>query len=253
MKLYILYGGQAHIPDMSQLTPGRNVGKPVTFPFPMYLIDHPKGLVVFDTGFYLDKDTDSYINQPGHPDWKPELRIDRQLTKLGYKSEDVKFVILSHLHTDHCGGMALFPHATFIVRKQELYSAWWPESSQTGYSFDDFKDTRDFKYIQPLDDEELDVFYDGSLVCFDTRGHTRGHQSLIVNLPEYGKIVLAVDAIPMRENLEEKIVPGICWNTEMAIRAIEKLQHMQSAGMHIIAGHDPVAWKTLKTAPDFYE
>lgn len=253
MKLYILDGGQAHMPDMSHLTPGRNVGKPITFPFPMYLIDHPKGLVVFDTGFYLDKELKSYRNVPGQPDWKPEQRIDRQLIKLGYKPEDVKFVILSHMHKDHCGGMTLFPQATFIVRKQELHAAWWPESFQMGYSYDDFKDTRNFKYIQPLDEEEFDVFYDGSLICIDTKGHTRGHQSLIVNLPKYGKIVLAVDAAQVAEILEEKIIPGICWNSEMAVRAIEKLQHMQSIGMHIIMGHDPVAWKTLKIAPDYYE
>ena len=65
--------------------------------------------------------------------------------------------------------------------------------------------------------------------------------------------MFAVDAAPTRENLEEKLIPGICWNSEMAIRAIEKLQHMESVGMHIITGHDPVDWKTLKIAPDFYE
>jgi len=253
MKLYILDGGQAHIPDMSRLTLGRNVGKPITFPFPMYLIDHPKGLVVFDTGFYLDKDLKSNRNEPEQPDWKPEQRIDRQLIKLGFKPEDVKFVILSHMHTDHCGGMTLFPQATFIVRKRELQAAWSPGSTQKGYSFDDFKDTRHFKYIQPLDEEELDVFYDGALICIDTKGHTRGHQSLIVNLPKSGKIVLAVDAAQVAENLEEKIIPGIYWSSDMAVRAIEKLQHMQSVGIHIITGHDPVAWKTLKIAPDYYE
>jgi hypothetical protein len=43
MKLYIFDGGHAHLPDMNHLTPDRNVGKPVTIPLLMFLIDHPKG------------------------------------------------------------------------------------------------------------------------------------------------------------------------------------------------------------------
>ncbi len=54
MKLYVLEGGRAHLPDMSHLTPDRNVGRPITIPILMFLIDHPKGLVVFDTGVDTD-------------------------------------------------------------------------------------------------------------------------------------------------------------------------------------------------------
>lgn len=57
-----------------------------------------------------------------------DQRVDRQMARLGYKPEDVKYVILSHMYVDHVGGMTLFPHATFIVRKEELRMAWWPET-----------------------------------------------------------------------------------------------------------------------------
>lgn len=76
---------------------------------------------------------------------------------------------------------------------------------------------------------------------------------MIVTLPESGKIVLAGDAVLVAANLKEGLLPGICWNGEMAARAIEKLQHMEKEGMKIITGHDPESWKDLKIAPEYYE
>ncbi len=250
MKLYVLDGGYAFLPDTSHFTPERNMGVPITIPFSMFLIDHPKGLVIVDTGLNVDNLPEG-MKKDVHS--TPDQRIDRQMVTLGYRPEDVKYVILSHMHVDHVGGMTLFPDATFIVRKEELRMAWWPESYEGGYSFTDYKDTRCYKYIQPRDDEEVDVFFDGSLTLIDTRGHSRGHQSLIVNLPKTGRIVLAGDAVQVGENLSKGYLPGICWNSEMAVRSIEKLRHMQKEGMQIILGHDLVSFKELKVAPEFYE
>jgi len=250
MKLYVLEAGHVYIPDTSHFTPERNMGAPITIPLSMFFIDHPKGLVVFDTGLNMDNLPEAMKKDV---QYTPDQRIDRQMARLGYRPEDVKYVILSHMHVDHVGGMAFFPDATFIVRKEELRMAWWPESYEGGYFFLDYKDTRGYKYIQPRDDEEVDVFFDGSLVLVDTRGHSRGHQSLIVNLQKSGRIVLAGDAVQVGENLTKGYLPGICWNSEMAVRSIEKLQHMQKEGMQIILGHDPESFGHLKRAPEFYE
>lgn len=250
MKLYVLDGGSADHPDTSHFTPERNIGVPITIPFSMFLIDHPRGLIVFDTGLNVDN-----LPEPMKKDVRstPEQRIDRQMAGLGYRPQDVKYVILSHMHVDHVGGMTLFPDATFIVRKEELRMAWWPESYEGGYFFEDYKDTRSYRYIQPRDDEEIDVFFDGSLKLIDTRGHSRGHQSLVVNLPKSGRIVLAGDAVQVEENLSKGYLPGICWNSEMAVSSIEKLQHMQAEGMRIIPGHDLMSFRELRTAPEYYE
>jgi N-acyl homoserine lactone hydrolase len=250
MKLYVLDGGRAFVPDMNHFTPEKNMGVPVTIPFSMFLIDHPKGLVVFDTGLNVDN-----LPEPMRKDltYSTDQRIDRQMARLGYKPEDVKYVILSHMHVDHAGGMAQFPHATFVVRKEELRMAWWPETYEGGYLFDDYKDTRNYRFIQPRDDEIVDLFFDGSIVLFDTRGHSRGHQSVVVTLQKSGKIVLAADAVQVGENLSKGYLPGICWNSEMAVRSIEKLQHMEREGMEIILGHDLPSFEKLKTAPKYYE
>jgi N-acyl homoserine lactone hydrolase len=247
MKLYVFDGGRVHLPDMNHLTPDRNVGRPITIPILTFLIDHPKGLVVFDTG--IDTDT---VDEP-IVETEPSLRIDRQMRGLGYDPAGVKYVILSHLHLDHVGCMHLFPDATFIVRRQELRAAWWPDAYEWGYDFDGLLRTRTFRYLQPADTQDFDVFGDGSLVCIDTKGHTEGHQSLVVSLTESGKIVLVGDAAQVNENLTEKVPPGMSWSSQHAVQSIEKLQHLQAQGALLILGHELSALDTLKLAPHYYE
>jgi N-acyl homoserine lactone hydrolase len=247
MRLYVFDGGRAHLPDMNHLTPDRNVGKPVTIPLLMFLIDHPKGLVVFDTGVDTDRSGDPFLEA------LPERRLDRQMKRLGYEPGHVRYVILSHLHLDHVGCMPLFQDAIFIVRRQELRAAWWPDAYERGYDFDSLMKTRHLKYLQPGNDEALDVFEDGSLVCVDTKGHTEGHQSLVVNLPKSGRIVLAGDAAQVAENLRDKVPPGVCWSSQLAVESIQKLQHLQAQGALVILGHELSALDSLKLAPDYYE
>lgn len=247
MKLYVFDGGRSHLPDMNHLTPDRNVGKPITIPILMFLIDHPKGLVLFDTGVDTDAEGDPFLEV------EPERRIDRQMRRLGHEPGDVKYVVMSHLHMDHVGCMSLFPDATFIVRRQELRAAWWPDAYERGYDFGALMKTRDFTYLQPADDEEFDVFQDGSLICIDTKGHSEGHQSLVVNLPRSGRIVLVGDAAQVTENLTDKVPPGMCWSSQFAVQSIERLQHMQAQGSLLILGHELSALETLKLAPDYYD
>jgi N-acyl homoserine lactone hydrolase len=247
IKLYVFDGGRAHLPDMSHLTPDRNVGTPVTIPLLMFLIDHPKGLVVFDTGLDTDRVRDPFVEAT------PVQRIDRQMRQLGYDPDDVRYVVLSHLHLDHVGSARLFPRATFVVRRQELRAAWWPDAYEHGYEFEALLPMRQFKYLQPADDEELDVFQDGSLVCIDTRGHTEGHQSLVVNLANSGRVVLVGDAAQVDQNLNDKVPPGLCWSSQLAVHSLERLQHLQAQGALLILGHELSALKTLRIAPVYYD
>jgi N-acyl homoserine lactone hydrolase len=247
MKLYVCEGGRGDLPDMNHLTPDRNVGKPVTIPILFFLIDHPKGLVVFDTGIDTDRGDDPFVKAD------PHLRIDRQMRRLGYEPDSVRYVILSHLHLDHIGCMHLFSGATFIVRRQELRAAWWPDAYERGYDFQTLLKTRDFTYLQPAEDEAFDVFGDGALVCIDTKGHTEGHQSLVVDLPESGRIVLVGDAAQVNENLTDRVPPGMSWSSQHAIQSIEKLRHLQTQGALLILGHELAALGELKIAPYYYK
>jgi N-acyl homoserine lactone hydrolase len=247
MRLYVFEGGQVHLPDLSHLTPDHYFGIPVTIPLLMFLIDHPRGLVVVDTGLDLDTTDDPLLEA------KPSQRIDRQMQGLGYNPEDVRYVVLTHLHYDHMGCAPLFPNATFVTRRSELRSAWWPDAYSGGYSFESLLRTRSLPFQQVPDEEVFDVFEDGSILCFDTRGHTEGHQSVLLKLPKSGRIVLTGDAVQVAQNFTEWIPPGVCWNSQLAIQAIDKLHHLQDSGALLIFGHELSQMDTLTLAPGYYD
>jgi N-acyl homoserine lactone hydrolase len=248
MRLYIFRSALIFHEDKMMLA-GRRGGGPLTIPVCFYLIDHPKGLVLFDTGMRLDNWP---LEEQKNAAQEPDQLIDKQLIKLGIRPEDVKYVIMSHFHDDHTGGMTVFPQATFIARKAELRAAWWPDKYQWAYNYADYKDTRYFKFIELNDTEDFDVFLDGSIVCIDTKGHTQGHQSLVLNLPHTGKTVLTADAAHLSDVLNEGALPFV-WNAEASVRAIARIQHLRDNGAFVIMAHDPDQFKTLKVVPEYYD
>jgi len=158
----------------------------ITIPVSMWVIDHPKGLVVFDTGINaaVTQDCKSYW-QPGLCDFlkptnKREEMIDAQLKKIGLSTDKVKVVITSHTHLDHVGNIKMFPNAIHVLQKKELYQGWFPEKFQgrTGGAFvmADLEGTRDFNFLELEGD--YDLYGDGSILVLSTPGHTLGHQSV---------------------------------------------------------------------------
>jgi glyoxylase-like metal-dependent hydrolase (beta-lactamase superfamily II) len=181
----------------------------VMMPVNMYIIDHPKGLVVFDTGNNVaisDGNCKSHWNSWICDNLQPSQTraevIDKLLEKVGYRVGDVKIVITSHSHLDHIGNIEMFPDAIHVIQKKELYQAWWPEKFQRGgaHVMADYDDARDFTYFEL--DGDYDLFGDGSMVVISTPGHTLGHQSVKVRMAETGTVILAQDAVWVKENLE---------------------------------------------------
>jgi N-acyl homoserine lactone hydrolase len=232
MKLYCIQVGAFRLPRGFVAARCKDANVLTLMPIYAYLIEHPKGLVLVDTG-------QSYEMRDENTVMEEKDTILSKLAELGYKPDDVKYVVMSHLHLDHSGYMNFFPNSAFIVRKEELKAAWWPEACEGGYVFPTFEKTRKFKFIQPADDEDYDIFMDGTVVLIDTRGHSRGHQSVVLNLPKTGKTVLINDAAPIKEVLERSLLPGTCTDNWQAMRSIEKLVHLETCGYKMIFAHDP--------------
>src|SRR5712692_51226 len=136
-------------------------------PVSFYVIKHPKGNVIFDTG-----NNDKTITDPDG--WLGPLAkgfglkmtqndsMDAQLAKIGLKTSDIKFVVLGHMHFDHAGNMARFPNATFVVQNDELKAAWWPDPGYSVYYIrPEFADTPKYNIIRL--DGDLNLFGDRSV------------------------------------------------------------------------------------------
>ena len=181
----------------------------IMIPINMWIIDHPMGLMVYDTGNNVaisDGNCTSHWNEGFCGVLQPSQTradvIDKQLEKVGFSAADVKIVITSHSHLDHIGNIEMFPDAIHVIQKKELYQAWWPEKFQRGgaHVVADYDDARDFTYFELNGD--YDLFGDGSVVIISTPGHTLGHQSVKVRLNDTGTVILTQDAVWVKENLE---------------------------------------------------
>src|SRR5438552_1334898 len=110
---------------LSDLAPGQ----PWTVPVLSFLVDHPRGRLLFDTGVHCQARLDP-VGRLG-PERVKRLTVKSkegddavpQLARLGLKPDDVRYVANSHLHFDHCGGNEFFPRATFLVQRPELDAA----------------------------------------------------------------------------------------------------------------------------------
>jgi N-acyl homoserine lactone hydrolase len=231
-------------------------------PINVYVIEHAKGLVLFDTG----QDRASVTDEAYFPGGFTGLIYDRlarfdigeqdtltaQLAALGYTPADVDTAILSHLHEDHIGGIAGLKDADLLVSAAE-----WAQLSKAA------PEPRGFlrKHIQipglkwhhitmePANDpslapftESLDVMGDGSLVLLATPGHTKGSISLLIRRGTRPPLLLVGDLTYGAELLERRQVPGVGNRRRLAettgkVLALKK----QMPGLVVLPAHDPTA------------
>ncbi|MBS4729018.1 N-acyl homoserine lactonase family protein [Mycobacterium sp. SM1] len=229
-----------------------------TIPMPAYLIEHPKGLVLFDTGLVPAAATDPegvYGELAGLLGlrFRPEQAIDRQLAALGYATSDVRYVVVSHTHFDHSGGLYLFPQAEFFVGQGDIRYAYWPDpAGAVFFRRADIDAARMFRWRE-IPGVDHDVFGDGSVVILFTPGHTPGELSLLVRLPGRN-FILTGDTVHLREALERVVPMPYDANTEQSLRSIRRLQLLRdSADATVWITHDPQDWAEFGHAPHCFE
>jgi N-acyl homoserine lactone hydrolase len=266
MKLYVFSSGALKIGKniLQNLGPQEEIRIPVGF----FVVMHPKGNVLFDTG-----NNDKIITDPGYwgPFFKslspvntPDVAIDAQLAKIGLKPDDIKYVVVGHMHLDHAGNVAKFPNSTLIVQKDEIRNAFWPEPGTAGpYIPGDVEPLRSglgeampnkYKMIQLNGD--MDIFGDSSIVVKRWVGHTPGSQMLVVRLPKTGTIILTSDNVYFRENVEKNILPNVAlaYDPPGILRAYEWIRQMQATEKaDFFTAHDPDAFKAMKKPPEYYD
>jgi glyoxylase-like metal-dependent hydrolase (beta-lactamase superfamily II) len=218
----------------------------LTVPVPAYLIEHDQGRVVFDTGLNVALHRDkARLLGPTAKDWEIDfpggLDIASQLARLNLKPADIRYVVNSHLHFDHCGGNGFFPGATLVVHAKEWRAAHRANTQAAGlYNPLDFEHMEKVREI----DGEFDLFGDDSVVVFPTPGHTPGHQSMRVTTA--GRtIVLAADCCYLKRTLDTGHLPASRYNTGQMQESLALLRRLQGGGAHIFYGHDTDFWSTV--------
>lgn len=268
MKLYAFSSGA--------LTIGKGVlqnfgpmDPPIKIPVGFFVIHHPKGNVLFDTG-NNDKIITDFNYWPKSmqgldPVRTPDVAIDVQLRKIGMSPNDIKFVVPSHMHLDHGGNIAKFPNSTLIIQKDEIDYAMFPDEPYTGpFIREDAwvlraangSNNPNSMNMIIRNQEDFDIFRDGSVVVKYSRGHTKGHQMLIVRLPHKGTTILTGDNVYFRENVDKHIPPNLvlAYDPAAIMRSYDFIREMMAnEGADYFTAHDPDVFKTMKHAPEYYE
>jgi glyoxylase-like metal-dependent hydrolase (beta-lactamase superfamily II) len=199
----------------------------VVFVFSCYLIKHDNDYLLWDTGHAMTA-----------PNVAPKVSIVDQLAKLDVKPEQIKYVGISHYHADHTGQVASFPNATVLIGKGDWDAITAPKPA-TGVNFAPFEHwIKGQGKVEPIPTDK-DVFEDGSVIVLRTPGHTPGHSSLLVKLPQTGAYVLVGDAIHFRENYDAFGVPGFNYDRAQTVASIERIKQIAAnLKAKVIIQHD---------------
>ncbi len=252
-RMYLIPGGMLNA-DRSILLSGVDIGQKIKAPVTSALLIHDDGPILIDTGL----NPDGLTNPEGA--WgprakliKPELTqaddIRNRLQEVGVRAEDVKMVIITHLHWDHTGGLRFFTHCPIVVQREEYRFAHQPDSFVAAqYMPNHINFPLQYRLL------EGDQIVLPGISVIKTPGHTPGHQSVLIRLESGANFIFAGDTISLEDNLIYKLPGSNTWSAQQSMDGIYRLEHLsQLLPAQIIPSHDIRKWSSLKKSPDFYE
>jgi len=219
---------------------------------PCYLVVHPKGTMMWDVGVIPDsafKGDGAPVTQGPSTAAKPLLP---QLAALGYTPADITYLGMSHYHSDHTANANAFAGSTWLVRLAERDMMFNPPQGaivQTA-SFESLKTAK----TRILNDDEYDVFGDGTVVIKSAPGHTPGHQVLFLKLKKFGPLLVAGDLYHYPEERSMNRFPGFEFSKEQSAKSREEVDaFLKAHKAQMWIEHDAATNATLKKAPEYYE
>lgn len=216
--------------DKSGMTYGVDAGVKVDVPVWAAAVEGNGTRLLVDTGV---ADPNRWLRH--NPCWQEDDEVlPAALAELGWSLADVDVVINSHLHYDHAENNVALPHARFYVSLAEWEYAKSPIATQRWlYDFDWTSDALTFQDYTLVNQDHYEVM--PGIRLLQTPGHSRGHQSVLVNT-EQGVLCVAGDAACFMENFTLPTPPGGLTSAEQALDSLERIRLHSSV---VLMNHDP--------------
>lgn len=230
----------------------------IKLPVMAFLIEtDDKEYILYDTGSNPEAMNGYWQNimQEIYPLYQTEeQRLENQLALCGVKPEDIKTVVLSHMHLDHAGNLQLFPHADVYVPKADYLNglaavhATPNREKHGGYIKGDMERPAEYKMVT----EEFEIAPGVEVVSLP--GHTEELLGLVVHL-EGGTMILPQDCVYTSEIYGPPAkLSGLLFDSVSFLKSVEKVRKLQKKyDAKVIFAHDWEFFQTLDLAPKYYE
>lgn len=259
LRLYVLDCGTLlyNNPESYNLT--RQDVRNTNMSVPCYLVAHPQGTLLFDTGLPDSARGRPFNESPLGGAAKPSSTsyfmlvtqaLRGQLAAIGFPPNRIDFLALSHFHPDHAGNANEYASSTWLVQRPEheaMFGAKVPPDA-INPSYRGLKDSK-----TRILDGDHDVFGDGTVVLKSTPGHTPGHQSLYVKLPRTGGVVLSGDLYHYPEERTLDRMPEREKETGTAASRAALEAFMNEVKAELWIAHDINRYSKQKKSPEYYE
>lgn len=253
-RMYVFDCGENQANDVSPWLPGVAAGTAGEFSIHCYLIRHSAGLMLWDAGL-----ADSIADSPdgvtrGQGAIRSIVRktLASQLAEIGVKPEEVTHIAFSHMHADHVGNANAFTRARLYIQETEYEAAFGPNASKFGFDPSNYDRLRSDVVLKLNGD--YDVFGDGSVTILSTPGHTPGHQSLLVRLPQRGAVLLSGDVAHSADNWVNRRVPVYNFSQEQSRQSMEKITELVKVNKaQLWINHDKTQNASIPKSPAYVE
>lgn len=160
------------------------------------------------------------------------------LAQINVKPEQIKYVGISHYHGDHIGQAASFPKSTLLIGKGDwdVLTSPTPLPGANPAPLAQWIKGDGKAEPVPLD---KDVFGDGRVIMLNTPGHTPGHHSLMVKLPQTGTVIISGDLMHFRENYDTNGVPTFNTDRSQTLASLDRVKKIAAnSKATVITQHD---------------
>ena len=227
----------------------RSKAKQMVLPVSAYLIIHPKGNILIDTGWDTKyahsrpKQLLGMVDKVSAPIISDDEGIDSKLASAGLRPEDIDHVFISHMDFDHTSGLRLVKDAKDIRCSEEEWAACNKLSLRYVDTWTGICQVKAFAFqesgIGPVG-RSCDVFGDGTLLLVHTPGHSHGLFSAMI-CGKNGYIVLGNDAAYLPESFSEHHIPGFTVDKKLAEQSLNWLIQCKNDPdcLGVYVNHDP--------------
>jgi len=252
LRLYVFDCGILDNADISRYSLKRQEVGTHLMSVPAFLIVHPKGTLIWDTGFVPDSNFKA-DGLPATLQYGTSLKpLREQLAEIGYQASDITYLSFSHFHWDHVGNGNEFASSTWLVRQGErdIMFADPPSTRTMPANYSELKNSK----TVIIKDDEYDVFGDGSVIIKSAPGHSPDHQVLFLKLAKTGPVVLSGDLWHYPEERKLNRLPTTEFNKDQTAASRARIDaFIKKTGAQLWIQHDYLANLKLKKAPAFYE